>query len=210
MSAPLDLDRMELDALTAIAVYPHLSTGHDALVLIKELRSTKVQIAREPILDLESLDALAALWQASTPGEWFASVEPPGSSVSAWVEVGDGYVLMTVDAGKYQDAKFCAAAHNCLPVFVAELRAARAEIMRLKKELDLTNNNGQWMQDQRDKFKEENSRCKKLVDWWRAASNVMSEADGDGPYRDTLRQCANDLDAALAPPDQTGVTHADP
>lgn len=40
--------------------------------------------------------------------------------------------------------------------------------------------------------------ARKLIGDWRAVSNVMSEADGDGPYRETYRNCARELEAALA------------
>lgn len=38
---------------------------------------------------------------------------------------------------------------------------------------------------------------RQLLGDWRASSNVMSEADGDGPYRDTLRTCARQLEDTL-------------
>jgi hypothetical protein len=37
-----------------------------------------------------------------------------------------------------------------------------------------------------------------LAGSWCAAANVMSDADGDGPYRETLKNCAIQIRAALA------------
>lgn len=39
---------------------------------------------------------------------------------------------------------------------------------------------------------------RQLLGWWRAASNVMSEAEGDGPVRSSLRKCAKDLEDVLS------------
>jgi len=42
-----------------------------------------------------------------------------------------------------------------------------------------------------------NERLVSLVNSWRAASNIMSEAEGDAPARDSLRQCAKELENVL-------------
>lgn len=41
------------------------------------------------------------------------------------------------------------------------------------------------------------AKLRELIGWWRAASNVMSEAEGDGPVRSSLRRCAKEVEDIL-------------
>ncbi len=85
-----------------------------------------------PAFDLASLQAK---YDASTQGEWQATVEPPGCSVVAWVQSGNDDLLCACKDGTLEDCQFAASIHNAFPAMVAELAELRAERDRLRETL---------------------------------------------------------------------------